>query len=475
MKVIIISTNRHRHPMPVMPLGACIVAEAAQAAGHRVKLLDSMFCDNPVGVLKTELRATKPDIVGLSIRNIDNNDMQNPVEFFSDLIPLVDIIRKNSQAPIVPGGSAIAVMPEELLRYTKTTWAVLGDGEVVFPRLLDAFITGDDPNLIPGIASLEDNVFRKNLPIASRSLADDIFPDFHHWLDVDTYLSYLSTIPVQSKRGCPYKCIYCTYSISEGNNYRLCTPESVVEAIKKLALAGIRDIEFVDNVFNSPYEHAIAICEGLAKARLNVRLHSLELNPRFVDDDLLTVMQKAGFTDIGITVESAADVVLERLGKGYVAEDAHKAAQSVKRHNLPFLWIFMLGAPGETEATVKETFCFAKHYIRPKDIAFFNMGIRVYPNTKLEQLARREGVLAAASKEMLWPVFYFSPTLDLKWLVKELHDAMDIHLNDVGPDSISLGFLPLINRFGYSLGLKPHLWRYTPFIRRGLKLLGVNT
>lgn len=476
MNILIISTNRYSEPVPVMPVGACMVAEAAERAGHRVRLLDLMFEREPLRAMESELNRVNPDVVGLSVRNIDNNDIQNPIAFFKDLLPLVDTIRKRTRATIVLGGPALPIMPEELLCYTGADWVVLGDGKVVFPKLLAALSQGESPKYIPGIAWLENNVFRKNPSFPSQFSDGCLVPDFHRWIDVHAYLSRLSTVSIQSKRGCPFKCVYCTYPIIEGPNYRLCTPESVVDTIKNLASLGLRDIEFVDNVFNSPYDHAMSICEGLARAQPqpNVRLYSVDLNPLFIDDALLTAMEQAGFVGIGVTVESASDVVLDRLRKGFAGEDINKAAHTIQRHKLPCLWIFMLGGPGETRDTIRETLRFTESYIRPKDVAFFTIGIRIYPGTELEDIARKEGVLTLSPEEMLTPVFYISPALELDWLIKKLHHEMATHLNYINSDSIGLPFLPTIHRLGYRLGIKPPLWRYTRSIRRVLGFLGTD-
>ena len=115
--------------------------------------------------LELELNKSNPDFIGLSVRNIDNNDMQNPVSFFKDLKPLMGTIRSKTPVPVVLGGAAVSVMPEELLRYTGTNWAVLGDGEVVFPKLLSALSQGETPGKLPGIAWLEDNIFTKILAL----------------------------------------------------------------------------------------------------------------------------------------------------------------------------------------------------------------------------------------------------------------------------------------------------------------------
>ena len=472
--ILIIITNRYSSPVPVMPVGACLVAEAAELAGHSVRVLDLMFEQNPLNTLELELNKSNPDFIGLSVRNIDNNDMQNPVAFFKDLKPLMDTIRSKTSAPVVLGGAAVSVMPEELLRYTGANWAVQGDGEVVFSKLLSALSQGEIPGKLPGIARLEDNVFKKNTSTVDRFSNGCLAPSFHRWIDVPAYLSRLSTVPIQTKLGCHFKCVYCTYRKIEGHDYRLRNPEGVIDAIQNLAAAGLHDIEFVDNVFNSPYEHALAICEGLASSQSGARLQCLELNPLFIDDTLLTAMERAGFVGIGITVESASDIVLARLQKGFAAKDVYDTAQVIKRHNLPCLWIFMLGGPGESEVTVKETLRFAEQYIRPKDVAFFNIGIRIYPGTELEHRAREEGVLAISPSEMLEPVFYVSPALDLNWLTETMHKALATHMNYINSNTIGLSFLPTINRLGYRLGIKSPLWRHTRFIRRGLRILGMD-
>jgi hypothetical protein len=124
--------------MAVMPIGACIAADAAFKAGHNVTVLDLMFVKNISRKLNQVLSTFQPDIVGISVRNIDNNDMKNPRMFADDIAELVQMIRKKSDAEIILGGAAISIMPEQLLRHTGTSIAVLGSTEIVFSQLLDA-------------------------------------------------------------------------------------------------------------------------------------------------------------------------------------------------------------------------------------------------------------------------------------------------------------------------------------------------
>lgn len=101
--------------MPVVPLGAFLVAEATERAGHNVRFLDLMFEKHPVRAIEKAVEQFRPDVIGFSVRNIDNNDMSNPAFFPKDIPPLIDKIRKLTPALIVLGGAAVSVMPEQLL------------------------------------------------------------------------------------------------------------------------------------------------------------------------------------------------------------------------------------------------------------------------------------------------------------------------------------------------------------------------
>ena len=259
MNILLIITNRYRGPIPVIPLGACLVAESCERAGHQVQTLDLMFERDPLCTLSSVIDRTQPDVVGLSLRNIDNNDMQHPAVFYKDLTLLIDTIRRKTCATVVLGGAAVGVMPEALLRFTGADWAILGDGEIVFPKLLAMLSKDVSPKDILGVAWIDDTVFRINIGYSDRFSGNSLLPDFHRWINLHSYLSRFSTVPVQTKLGCHFKCIYCTYRKIEGHDYRLCDTHTIAEVIIYLAKSGMRDIEFVDNVFNSPYDHAMAL------------------------------------------------------------------------------------------------------------------------------------------------------------------------------------------------------------------------
>ena len=106
------SLPRAVSPMPVMPIGACVVAEAAERAGHTVALLDLMFAADPRRAIEAALGRSTYDLIGLSVRNIDNNDMHGTVFYIDGLAPLIDVVRRCTDTPIVLGGASASAAGE---------------------------------------------------------------------------------------------------------------------------------------------------------------------------------------------------------------------------------------------------------------------------------------------------------------------------------------------------------------------------
>lgn len=471
MNILIISTNRSTNPIPVIPIGACIVAEASKHAGHNIHLLDLMFCKKPFSEIQSAIKDFRPDVIGVSIRNIDNLEMLSPLFYLHDLSIIIETIRTMTSNPIVLGGAALGVMPEDILRLANASCAVTGNGETVFPLLLEHILHKSDYKNIPGIAYIENGDFKSNPCTALRLLNGNFAPDFNQWVNMKAYKTQMASAPILSKIGCMFRCVYCT---DGGSSYHFIEPEVVSDAIAFYVSNGIRDFEFIDTVFNTPLKHAMDVCEAIARNKKKSRIQCLEINPLHFTDSLLTAMEHAGFTGIGITLESAADPVLHKLKKGFGTREIFQAVEIVKKHRIPCAWIFMLGGPGETQKTVKQTLQFAEKSIRPQDLVFFNIGIRIFPGTELETIARNEGIISSSLSNMLNPVYYISPNLETSWIEHEVKVALANNMNFIGVNTMNFPFLTAINKIGYALGMRPPLWKFARFINRGLRLVGMT-
>lgn len=469
-RVLLVSANRERAPYPVVPNGLACVASALEEAGHDVRVADLMFARRPVDAARAAARAVRPDVVGLSVRNIDNSDAIALRHYTPEAAAVLGALREGApRATLLAGGAAFGVAPEALFRALGVDYAVAGDGERASVALLDALAAGRDPGDVPGLVRADRAVptgVRFHPPGADADLDALPAPRLDRWFDLRRYERIGATVPVQTKRGCVYKCVYCTYRNVEGWGYRLRDPELVAEEIAGLRRrAGVRHFDFVDSTFNSPPGHAIAVCEAIVRRAPGVTLETTNFTPAAVSDELLGAMRRAGFVALGITAESASDAVLERLQKGFHAARVREVAERVERAGIRALWIFLVGGPGETPESIEETLAFAAWRLSRGDAVYLTVGLRIYPGTTLHRVAVDEGVVGA-DDTLLDPSFYFSPALRMDAVVVRLRAFAAAWPRFMFSADSRSPVLPRLTRLASVLRLpRPH-WRYMGLFQR---------
>jgi radical SAM superfamily enzyme YgiQ (UPF0313 family) len=472
-RVLLVSTNRERQPYPVVPNGLACVASALDAAGHRVGFLDLCFARNAVNAARDAARSFRPDIIGVSVRNIDNSDAIALRHYTPEARDVLHALREAApSAKVIAGGAAFGVAPEALFRDLGVDYAVAGDGERASVALIDALCSNAPIEALPGLVRDRDGTVVFTPPGEDADLDALPNPSLHRWVDLARYQRHGATIPIQTKRGCVYKCVYCTYRNVEGWGYRTRDPDRVADEIEELnATAGIRHFDFVDSTFNSPPGHALQVCEAITRRRLNVQLDTTNFTPATASSELLRAMTAAGFRTLGITAESASDPVLERLEKGFNASKVREVAERVEKHGIRTLWIFLVGGPGETPRTVEETLSFAKWRLERGDAVYLTVGLRIYPGTTLHRIAINEGLVPATSS-LLDPTFYFSSELQFDATVARLKQFAADHPRFMfSADSRSV-ILPYLTRLASVLRLpRPH-WQYMGLFQRVARSIG---
>jgi anaerobic magnesium-protoporphyrin IX monomethyl ester cyclase len=472
-RVLLVSTNRERQPYPVVPNGPACVASALDAAGHRVEFLDLCFAKNAVSTARVAALAFRPDVIGVSVRNIDNSDAIALRHYTPEARDVLHALREAApSAKVIAGGAAFGVAPEALFRNLGVDYAVAGDGERASVALIDALCSNSPIEALPGLVRDRDGTVVFTPPGEDADLDALPNPSLHRWVDLARYQRHGATIPIQTKRGCVYKCVYCTYRNVEGWGYRTRDPEHVTDEIEELKTkAAIRHFDFVDSTFNSPPGHALQVCEAIARRKLNVQLDTTNFTPATASNELLSAMKIAGFRTLGITAESASDPVLERLEKGFNASKVREVAQRVEKHGIKTLWIFLVGGPGETPRTVEETLSFAKWRLERGDAVYLTVGLRIYPGTTLHRIAIDEGIVPANSS-LLDPTFYFSSELQFDATVARLKQFAADHPRFMfSADSRSV-ILPYLTRMASALRLpRPH-WQYMGLFQRLARAIG---
>ncbi len=461
------------------PIGLCYVATALDRAGHEVRVLDLCFHRRVERDLKEAVRRFAPEVVGVSVRNIDNVNLLHPVSYVPEAVGIVRALRGETNAPVVLGGSGASLIPAPVLTATGADYLVVSHGEDVFVRLLAALEQGGDPGAVPGVALMRRGAFHLTPP----QREDGSFGQAHlgRWLDLRPYRMMGGTYTVQSKRGCPHRCIYCSYNqLLEGPRLRLREPGEVVDELEEACRRfQPQTCEFVDSVFNEPREHAVAILEEVVRRGLKTNFTAMGLSPRGLDRELLQLMWRAGFRSFMMSPDAGSPTMLHNYRKGFGLEDLIAAAQAIAATRFTVLWYFLLGGPGETMATLAETLQFAKsHLFRgtkpPYHMANFFLGVRLYPGTDLWDLGVREGFVAADA-EPLQQIWYLSHRLDLEEALRRLYAAAASH-----PEVI-LGsverYLPLtrhLTTLGNLLRLPQPFWRHAWGVNRILGALGLR-
>src|ERR1700674_4041626 len=420
-RVLLVSTNRERQPYPVVPNGLACVASALDDAGHRVRFLDLCFASDPVESARAAAAKFRPEIIGVSVRNIDNSDAIALRHYTPEARSVLQALRQAAPgAKVIAGGAAFGVAPEALFRDLAVDYAVAGDGERASVALVDALSSGAPIDALPGLVRDRNGTVVFTPPGEDADLDSLPRPALHRWIDLARYQRHGATIPIQTKRGCVYKCVYCTYRNVEGWGYRTRDPELVADEIEELKVkAGVRHFDFVDSTFNSPPGHAVQVCEAITRRRLHVQLDTTNFTPATASADLLGAMKSAGFRSLGITAESASDPGLEKPEKGFDAAIAREVAERVEKFGNKTLWIFLVGGPGETAETVEETLAFAEWRLRRGDAVYLTVGLRIYPGTTLHRIAIGEGVVPGGST-LLDPTFYFSSEIQFSTTVERL-------------------------------------------------------
>jgi radical SAM superfamily enzyme YgiQ (UPF0313 family) len=399
-RVLLVSTNTQQTPYAVYPLGMATAAGTLMGAGHQVRQFDWLAAQQDPGSLENALQGFDPEVVAVSIRNIDHVDS---TAAFADTWELkeakqvVALIRRKTRVPVIIGGPAVSVMPAAILDYVGADMAVPGEAESSIVQIVQARDKGDSslPRLWPGSTAWIDGD-QQSAPVYEPSL-------------VSFYWNASGIIGLQTKRGCPYHCCYCTYPDIEGRRFRARPVEAVLGDLERLKRDfQVDTVYFADSVFNDPNGHYLELVQALASRQLGIKWAAF-FSPLGLTPEIVTLCKEAGLYAVELGTDAASDTTLREMGKPFLWSDVQHANQLFDRARIACAHFIIFGGPGETAATLREGI--ANVAALDHCVVFGFSGIRIYPNTPLYQRVLAEGLLNETDS-LFEPVYYTAPGLD---------------------------------------------------------------
>ena len=455
-KILLVNANRCTKPDPVFPLALAHLSAALRHAGHRTTWLDLLANADRFDEI---IGGYRPDVVGISLRNIDDVLIAKQETFFGDALSLGARIRHELTCPIVVGGSGFSIFPQRLLELTGADFGVCGEGEGAFVSLVAAMEKGSDFTAIPGLVFRQNGRIVVNPPAAAQpnwQLADADWPA----AITEHYLRISGMLNVQTQRGCGFRCGYCTYPLIEGRQHRRRPPEMVAEEFAQLQRLGARYVFIVDSVFNSSAGHVAGICEAIL--RRNVKLSwGCFLRPQGLTTELMKLMAKAGLSHIEFGSDSFCDEVLAAYQKDLVFDDILHSSELARQENIDCCHFLICGGPGETRETLAQGFTNSRRLKGSVILAV--VGARIYPGTRLFARAVSEGQIRP-DDDLLAPKYYLAPGLTEEAVFAQLQEFARLSPNWIVGDPAP-GYASLVERLRQR-GVVGPLWSYFAILQR---------
>jgi anaerobic magnesium-protoporphyrin IX monomethyl ester cyclase len=344
----------------VPSLGLGYLASCLKQAGHEVKILDALRDGLSAEHVVKAVQADQPDIVGVTVLTL----------FYKEARSLVRLLKQTCSCKVAIGGHHVTALPEASLTETTADFAVIGEGEQTIVHLASELEGSARFEDVKGLAYRRNGSVVRNEPRPFIDNLDDI--PFPQWdlIGLDRYppISHgtihhrFPNAPIITTRGCPYRCTFCAARRTAGTKLRKRSAGNVADEMEMLYRDfGIKEFHFEDDNFAFEKQHAYGICEELLRRDIRVEWSCPNgVRVDTLDDELLAIMKRSGCYMLALGIESASQHILDRVGKKLNIDAVPETVRRMRAHSILSMGFFILGLPGETEKTARETIEFAK-------------------------------------------------------------------------------------------------------------------
>jgi len=350
MKVAIVAPPYPLEECPAPPLGLTYVAAAFEAAGAEVRILDYIVSRYTPEKFRAELDGFRPDVLGAGSVTLN----------FPGAAEIVCAAKRHDPGIItMMGGPHVSFDAENVLRcYPGIDLIVIGEGEATIRELVPHLGNRARWRGVSGIAFREDGRIVTTAPRGFIEELDELPLPARHLLPLSRYQALGYPISIVTGRGCPYSCIFCVGRRMVGKKIRTRKAERVVDEIEDILSYGLTRINVADDLFVSDGDKVRAVCGEISRRGLKFTWSAFA-RANTVDLETLKIMRETGCDSVSFGVESGNPEMLRRIRKGITLEMVRRAVDLCREAGLLCHTSFMVGLPGETAETLRQTGEFA--------------------------------------------------------------------------------------------------------------------
>ena len=375
------------------PLSLLYIATFLNHNGHKAEVLDCEAEGISFEELENNIKKGNYDFVGVAMLT----------SMFSQSLEVCKLAKKvNPNIKVIVGGSHASVRPSETAQEQCIDVVTIGEAEVTFKNILDAFEKNTSLDKVPGIAYKDKKgIVKKNEPLPK--IQDlDFFPiPDRKLINMKLYrpsVSYYKRLPAYTMittRGCPYRCTFCA---TANTGYRMHSIPRVIQEMKILVEEyGAKEILIRDDTFTLSKKRTIELCEAIIKEGLNKKvIWDCITRAGLVDLELLKKMKESGCCGIHFGVEGGTQKLIDTIHKDATLDQIRNAFKWARQAGLETRGYFMIGLPGATKEDDLATINFAKEL--DPDWAQFTVTIP-YPGTQLYKDAKEFGTLTSSQAD----------------------------------------------------------------------------
>ena len=366
----------------IPPIGLAQLASYLEASGHEVKIID-MNAENMLLEDLDSYSFLDYDFIGITATTSLINNAKKIVEYIRHL--------KREDTPIILGGVHPTVMPEECLNIEGVDLVVRNEGEIALKEIVER----KDYSQISNISYRDSNqkIIHNSIGDSVQNL-DELPIPAYHLLPIEKYrpavgaFKKLPGIGLITSRGCPGSCTFC-YNLF-GKNLRVHSAKYVYDMIIYLMKNyHIKEFSFYDDTFTAHRKRVVDLCNLILTNDLQISW-SCFARVDFINEEMLGLMKRAGCHQIMYGFESASEEILQNINKKADFSKSVRAVELTRKAGINIRAAFMLGNPGETKETLKQSLDYVLK-MNP-EYAVFNI-TTPYPGTEMYRWAKEEGNL----------------------------------------------------------------------------------